>query len=493
MIARFAATTLSILMFCGSVSAAAPSGPWAKFNGKMKADALFRDADGGYLESVRSIVQGGGDLNWQREDGRTPLMSAAAAGHADIVKFMLENGADPTIRDNGGRTAMDAARSAGAMDVVRVLERAAAPSARGAAPAQAAAGNAAAPSGPWAKYNGKFKADALFRDAGGGYLDEVKSIVQGGGDVNWVREDGRTPLMSAAEAGHADVVAYLLQQGADPSVRDANGKSAFDLARAAGAMDVARMLQGGARPAPAPAAPVAQAPARPAPRVPPPQAAPAPRPPAAQVPPANAPAPQAGATRWAPFGTYTPGQRVQFYVPTGWRTGTVRAVGPANNSARAGLVYEKKYEIASDKFPNNPEWTDWGLVAGVDRAPFWTNFFVGDWATGEVMAVNTRIEGSKEISEYSYHAATEGLRINADGSYLWKPLGSPEIKGRWQAAPDGPGVVLLKGYQGANWTLRNETNATDEYLRGIETARLHPDNRQMTITAKRPTAAGRRP
>ena len=491
MFSRFVAASLSALVLCSSASAE-PSGPWAKYNGKMKADALFRDASGGYLDEVRSIVEGGGDLNWQREDGRTPLMSAAAAGHAHVVEFMLQKGADPSIRDQNGKTALDAARSAGAMDVAKVLETAMRPQNQPVPAVQPAAGARAAPSGPWAKYNGKFKADALFRDAGGGSLEDVKSIVQGGGDVNWRRDDGRTPLMSAAEAGHAEIVAFLLSQGADPSARDANGRTAFDLARTAGAMDVARLLQNpvpAAVPAPAPAPvaalPVAQMPAAQAPRVPPAPPAAAPKPPKA--------APLPGATRWAPFGTYAVGQRVQFYLPTGWRTGTVRAVGPTGNTARSAGAYEKKYQIASDKFPDSPEWATWGTVAGVERAPFWTSFFVGDWATGEVMAVNTRIEGNLEISEYSYHAATEGLRINADGSYLWKPMGAAEIRGKWQAAPDGPGVVLLNGYRGANWTLRNTTNAIEEYIRGNETATLYPDNTQMSINAKRPAAGGRRP
>ena len=75
---------------------------------------------------------------------------------------------------------------------------------------------------------------------------------------------------------------------------------------------------------------------------------------------------------------------------------------------------------------------------------------------------------------------------------MWKPLGSPEIRGRWQAAGDGPGIVLLKAYRNANWTLRNQTNATEENIRGIETARLYPDNNQMTIAAKRPLQGGKK-
>jgi hypothetical protein len=201
--------------------------------------------------------------------------------------------------------------------------------------------------------------------------------------------------------------------------------------------------------------------------------------------------PAAANTRWAPYGTYTPGQRVQFYLPTGWRSGTVRAIGPGPSSAKSPAYNEMKYQIASDKFPDSPEWIDWGTVAGIERAPFWTDFFIGDWATGEVMAVNSRIEGQLEVTDFSYHTATDVLRVNGDGSYQWKVTGSPEIRGRWQPASDGPGVILLNGYRNTNWILRNQTNATEEYIRGIESARLYPENGSMTIRAKRPLAGGK--
>jgi ankyrin repeat protein len=45
-------------------------------------------------------------------------------------------------------------------------------------------------------------------------------------------QEGRSALMGAADDGSAAIVKHLLEGGADPTARDATGKSALDLARA---------------------------------------------------------------------------------------------------------------------------------------------------------------------------------------------------------------------------------------------------------------------
>lgn len=64
------------------------------------------------LEAVRALIAGGADVDARDDDGRTPLMLAAANGDAAITRALLEARADASLRDAGGRSALDRARAA---------------------------------------------------------------------------------------------------------------------------------------------------------------------------------------------------------------------------------------------------------------------------------------------------------------------------------------------------------------------------------------------
>ena len=59
---------------------------------------------------------------------------------------------------------------------------------------------------------------------------------------NLPREGETTALVLAAAAGHAEMVALLLQHGADPARRDDSGRSAADHASANGHAELAHQL-----------------------------------------------------------------------------------------------------------------------------------------------------------------------------------------------------------------------------------------------------------
>ena len=62
-------------------------------------------------------------------------------------------------------------------------------------------------------------------------------------DVNYQALTGQTSLMFAAEQGHSDVVNMLLSYGADKTLTDSHGKTAYDYAVENGYIELAELLK----------------------------------------------------------------------------------------------------------------------------------------------------------------------------------------------------------------------------------------------------------
>jgi ankyrin repeat protein len=56
------------------------------------------------LMHVKMLIAAGANLNFQEENGKTPLIIAARVSQYDIAYTMLEAGADPMIKNNWGQT-----------------------------------------------------------------------------------------------------------------------------------------------------------------------------------------------------------------------------------------------------------------------------------------------------------------------------------------------------------------------------------------------------
>jgi hypothetical protein len=77
------------------------------------------------------------------------------------------------------------------------------------------------------------KRTAMHKAAYFGHANVIEYLIGiEGCDVNAKDADGDTPLQDAARHGHTEVVALLLQAGADKSVQNMDGKTALDLAHA---------------------------------------------------------------------------------------------------------------------------------------------------------------------------------------------------------------------------------------------------------------------
>lgn len=183
-------------------------------------------------------------------------------------------------------------------------------------------------------------------------------------------------------------------------------------------------------------------------------------------------------TRWEPAGTHAVGAHVLFRVANAeWRPGTILEVGTQG-------TFRDKYLVRDERTgsTNYYYYTD---VAGLERRDFWTGFFIGTWDLGSGMAVNERTHGTERRDEYLYVASSERLEVKADGSYVWTTAEGKRIRGRWQAQPANPGIVILKGDRDRDYTFYTITDAESVGVMKEHHARLATPGVMTTLARRR--------
>ncbi len=160
----------------------------------------------GDLDTVRSLVATGQDVDVAGPDGSTALHSAIRHRHAALVELLLAFGADPTVTTRNDVTPLSlAAHDGQAGTIEQLLAHGADPnerSAEGQTPLMLAALN--------------------------GRSDALRVLLDHGADVN-ARERfrGQTALMWAAGAGNVRAIHLLVDHGANISARSAAGFTAL--------------------------------------------------------------------------------------------------------------------------------------------------------------------------------------------------------------------------------------------------------------------------
>lgn len=145
---------------------------------------------------IKELLDGGVDVNMRGNDRNTPIMEAGYAGHLDTVKLLLDRGADLSAKKNDGATAMAlSGRSKTMVDLLKSVV-------------------------------------ALVDAAGKGDNEMLKGLIDKGTPLNGLDEGGNSALAAAAYGGKTDTVKLLLEKGANPNIKKADGETPLSLATA---------------------------------------------------------------------------------------------------------------------------------------------------------------------------------------------------------------------------------------------------------------------
>ena len=155
----------------------------------------------GDTAAVEAMIASQPDLVHRKSDGASALHFAALNGHRQIVDLLLDNGAELEVRDDQfNATPISWANEKGHMEIVRQL------SDRGALV-------------------------AIDKAAAFGMIDLVREYLDEGTEHLDTVGGWGAPLHEAALWGYPEIVELLLSHGADSSLTNVDGKTAFMIAR----------------------------------------------------------------------------------------------------------------------------------------------------------------------------------------------------------------------------------------------------------------------
>jgi ankyrin repeat protein len=171
------------------------------------------------VRAISLLVTAGANPNQPDKNGLLPTVEAAGLNYADVLEQLWKGGANLSGRSAIDQmSAIDRAAEWGQTDAVRFL-----------------------------LYHGVLPDEVSFAGRtplieGAAYPQVVATLLAAHAHVDLQASDGTTALMAAAVSNAPGSVEMLLKAGANPSLKDHEGRSALDLANQYGATKVIPLL-----------------------------------------------------------------------------------------------------------------------------------------------------------------------------------------------------------------------------------------------------------
>lgn len=182
---------------------------------------FFKAAELDNESAVVALALRGFDLNSQNEKGDSGLHVGAREGSLKVVSFLLtQRAVRVELHNRQGESPLMIAAIKGHLDIARqLIRRGAEVNKPGWTPLHYAASRAEPDS-----------------------ADMVRLLLEHHAYIDAESPNRSTPLMLAAMYGNRDLVPLLLEEGADPSLRNDQGLTAVDFARRAERDDLAELI-----------------------------------------------------------------------------------------------------------------------------------------------------------------------------------------------------------------------------------------------------------
>lgn len=171
-------------------------------------DQLINAAYEGDLDTVKSLLADGADMDALGKEGATAVMVAGFSQRHEIIHYLAQQGADLEVLSRRKLTALQMACSIGHAGVVEILIAA----------------------GANTHVTDMHGAGVITTAATAGRLDCVDVLLKSGLNINTGDEGGMTALMYCCAMGQYEGAKHLIKRGADTTIKLPNGVTALDIA-----------------------------------------------------------------------------------------------------------------------------------------------------------------------------------------------------------------------------------------------------------------------